>query len=242
VTFKKIISDHGADKNQKLYGGGFKVKFGTAADLAHEYGTAYFLNKIMPWHLHRTYEVYSQSLDKVSPDAPAPYSLPFRIAPAAENEFEFLMRLRPGYYKRELFEKRLALGHFCYLGWNGDQPIHIRWVFTKSVFVPYFKRRLVLAPGEVYVDEAFTAPSFRGNGIFFQAGKLLRQELKKMGFRRYICAYASWNSIPIGLAEKSGLARAGEIQYWNFPWVRRVNLSDSVRDMGKGEIVVDARS
>lgn len=172
----------------------FISKLYTASDLFKEHGWMRFVGDIIPWLFHRRYIFYSQPID----DPVLLYScqIPFRLEQVKEKDFPHLIKLRPGFYDLSLIRKRIKEGHICFLGWSGQKPIHIRWIFVRSLYLPYLHRTLILYPGEVYRDEAFTLPDYRRKGVYSYAGYLMRYALKELGYNRLFCMFASWNLSP----------------------------------------------
>lgn len=223
-------------KKDKKFQRRFISKLYTASDLFKEHGWKRFVGEIIPWLFYRRYIFYSQPID----DPVFLYScqIPFRLEQVKEKDFPHLIKLRPGFYDISQIRKRIKEGHICFLGWSGQKPIHIRWIFVRSLYLPYLHRTLILYPGEVYRDEAFTLPDYRRKGVYSYAGYLMRQVLKELGYDRLVCMFASWNLSPQSQAERMGLEKVGEGGYWNILGYKKYFWKGMVQDKGDGKISV----
>jgi GNAT superfamily N-acetyltransferase len=132
----------------------------------------------------------------------------------------------------------LEEGHACFLGWVGGKPAHVRWIFVKSVFLPYLGRSIALGPGEAYSDESYTRPEFRRRGLARQAIRLLARRLPDLGFRRLIALVVPWNAATARALEENGIRRVGECGYGWKGWTRLFFTSGSVRETEGGAIRV----
>jgi hypothetical protein len=219
-----------------LYSSSLRSKCLTALDLVREYGLAKFAGQVVPWLFVRRYYIYSELLD-CAPAIPAsPAS--FRFEALQEKELPFLSAMRPHHAQPSLLQERLKKGHLCFLGRLDGRPIHIRWIFTKSLYVPYLRRTLLLSPGEVYADEAFTLPEFRGRGIFRLAGALLRLKLKELGYRRYTYIFASWQGMARTSKASSRIRPIAEVKIVPWPGHKKHFWKGSIQDDGRGNIFI----
>lgn len=223
-------------KSKNLHPVSLKSKILTAQDLFQEFGLKKFSTKIMPFMFYRKYIFCSQLINSIV-SIPS-CDIPFRLELSGETDIQHLMRLRPGYYPFSLLQRRLKEGHLCFLGWSGNLPIHVRWVFIRSLYLPYLHRTYVLSPREVYADDAYTIPPFRRKGIYTYAGYLLRMKLQNLGYERFTCTFASWNSGPLRLADKIGLQKVGEGGYWNMFGYKKFFWKGSVRNDNDGKISI----
>ena len=219
-----------------LFAGGFRPKIATALDLLGEQGPFRFSFRLLPWLLRRRYLAFTHSLDVIPAPSSGPEGLVVSLAGPADAPA--LARFRPGFYPPGLVDRRLRAGHLCFLAAQEGRLVHVRWFFTGPVFLPYLRRMLILAPGEVYSDEAYTAAGQRGLGIHGRAGILIRLRLREMGFRRYTSLIASWNKAPLRTMARLGVRPAGECGLTGFPGRRRLVVSGGVREAGEGGIAV----
>ncbi len=224
------------DAKASLYAGGLRPKAAAAADLIREHGPFRFTFRLLPWLLRRRYLAFTQWLTDLPVPSAAPEGLTLSLAEPAD--VDALARFRRGFYSAALVEHRLREGHLCFLAREGGRLVHVRWFFTGSVFLPYLGRTLVLAPGEVYSDEAFTSPRDRGRRVHSRAGILIRLRLREMGFLRYTNLVASWNASPLRTMARLGAAPVGECRRTGFPGRRRLSYSGGVREAGEGRIAI----
>jgi GNAT superfamily N-acetyltransferase len=101
-------------------------------------------------------------------------------------------------------ERRLAEGQVCMVGWLNDEPVYYHWGASGSLYLTYVGLRLVLQPGDVFGDDAFTHPAARGRGID-AAGQLAYFRLARdQGAQRYLGMVAVWNRSSLRVADKLG--------------------------------------
>jgi len=221
-----------------LYPHGFKSKLHAARTVLEEMGPVPFLTKVMPWFLRRKYIFYSERIRV--PEAYLPPPAGFHFGFAGKEDLDSLLALRKRYYKREMLERRLDLGHMCFLGWNGKDLVHIRWLFSGTIYVPYLRRKIVPGPDEVYQDESYTAPSFRRQNIYVGGGRQLRIWLLERGFNRLTVATASWNTPARQAVLKSGMTEFASFGYWQGPGTRRFFWSGAIEVHDDGTIIFKA--
>lgn len=211
-------------------------KINTALDIKRELGLKRFIEKIPPWIFHRSFYFFSQSLlEKFTVQS---FHLPFRLEIAAEKDLPYLLEVRPLFYHLADLQERLKEGHFCFLGWVDARPVHIRWVFQRSVHLPYLRKTVLLSPEEVFCDEVYTKPEYRRQGFYSYSGYLMRLVLQDMGYHRFLCAFASWNEISQNASKKLGMKKIGGGGYWNILGIRNYDWEGSVQDRSDGKISI----
>jgi len=211
-------------------------KLHIALDLLGEYGWEKFFGVILPWFLNRRYFFYSFSL--VGSPLEYKVKIPLRLELATKKDFHLMLKLRPCFYNPAQLQDRFRKGHLCFIGWMSDEPVHMRWVFTRSHYLPYLHRVLSLAPGEFFTDEAYTVPGFRQKGVYANAVHLTRCALKDMGYERHISLFASWDTFLIRTAEELQSKKIGEGGYWDCLGYRQFFWKGKVREGGKGRISI----
>jgi GNAT superfamily N-acetyltransferase len=169
---------------------------------------------------------------------PFPCRVPFRLDLAREEDIPHLATLRPGFYTVAQLQARLREGHLGFVGRCGDEIAHQRWLYVNAVYLPYLFRQLVLAPGEGYLDEVYTAPRWRGAGVETAAAHAMQRILHAMGYRRVICSIATWNLTPRRVAERQGYARVGVAGYWALPGFRKFFWEGIRDDRSRNEITI----
>jgi len=209
----------------------------TAADIHRRLGTRRFAKEVIPWLFHRRFFFYAQPLEGEF-FRPSP-KLRFRLVRADEKMLRPLPDIRPGFYHHSLLRKRLSEGHICFLGWNREELIHIRWAFVRSCSPSYLRRTILLPEDETFIDEAFTPPGYRRRGVYTYAGYLMRLMLQEMGYKRLTCAFASWNEAPQRMSERLGMHRVGEGGYFLFPGGRKYFWRGTVRETRDGCVVIE---
>lgn len=187
-------------------------KLSAAADIIRDYGWGTFLFRAAPWLVSRRYHVHAGPLSRPVDGGPAREG-EFRMEIVRGGDIKEVVGLRPWYYTPRIVAERLEEGHVCFLGWSGGKPVHVRWIFNKSVFLPYLGRSIALGPGEAYSDESFTRPEFRRRGLTHQAFQILMRRLPGLGYRRLIALVVPWNEATRKILETNGIRRVGTCGY-----------------------------
>jgi hypothetical protein len=154
-----------------------------------------------------------------------------RIAVLADDELGAYLAFRPDQAAAEI-RRRLAQGHQCFVGWHDAQIIHVAWAATSRARIEYLSWDLALAPDEVYVYDAFTAPAFRGCGVSPLRARALGLHFHAHGFRGVVTAVRPENRAGFRPLQKVGTRPVGVIGYvgigpWRWPFYRRVPSADS---------------
>jgi hypothetical protein len=211
-------------------------KFDIGVDLFREYGWMKFFGKIIPWLFRRRYIFLSGPTNH--PISFLQAEIPFRLELAKQRDLKYLIKLRPHFYELRQIQERIKQGHLCFLGWSRNEPMHIRWVFVCSRFLPYLHRTIRLTPGEVYTDEAYTARDFRHKGVYSYAGCLLRKFLKDMGYRRIVLALPAWSMFLMNTAESFRMEKIGEGGYWNLFGCKKYFWKGTAWKQNNGKIFI----
>jgi hypothetical protein len=224
---------------------GLQYKLASALDLTREFGVRRFIGEILPWHFYRRYNFYSLDLTKPGlltsrGELTAEHAAPtdFRIQLASESEIKLIMSARPHFYSEKQLQLRLRDGHMCFLGWIQNEPIHLRWHFIDTVYLPYLKKTLKLNAQEVWADEAFTQLDHRRSGIYAHAGFQINHMLIEKGYKRLVCAFASWNKTPQRISLKRGMTSIGEVIHKNYFWNHNNVYIGRIRESEEGTIEI----
>ena len=218
----------------RLHPFGLVAKWLTGRDILETLGWRRAVLEAGPWLLDRRYTFFRYDLRKVPAIRPA--AIPIELERAGAGNLSDFLALRPGYYTRRLLEKRLDRGHVGYLIRSGGRPVLSRWIFLQRVYLPYFRRTLVLGERDAYTDETFTARPFRRMGIFSASLSLTQAAVREMGLEWNFAAVASWNATPL-----KDVPRAGGIAFGGCRIIRRrgrrsVIWTGGVDDRGDGTI------
>lgn len=152
------------------------------------------------------------------PTAEVPIALSMSVGVLDERQVPAYAVLRPD-QDLAAVRRRFAKGHPCFVVWHEDQIIHAAWVATGRTTIEYLSRELVLAPDEVYVYDAFTAPRFRGCGASPFRALAMGDHLRARGYRRVLTAVHPENRRGFRPLEKVGTRRVGVIGYFGIgPW------------------------
>ena len=221
-------------------------KLSIAADLVRGVGLNKFVREILPWHFSRKYVFYSMGLNPKMESVPLPESTEKRQAPpdfrlelAGLSDLPHILTARPHYYTEEQLKMRFQAGHMCFIGWIKNEPVHLRWHYVHSIYLPYLKRNLMLSERQVWADEGYTRPEYRRRGIFAHAGILITRVLADMNYQRLSCAFASWNKTPLRIDRERGMKPVGEILYRNYLVHHTYRYSGSVKELEGNSIEIE---
>lgn len=211
------------------------VPFGGVRDVLRVVGPRRFITEVVPWAVRLRYVFYALAL----PAAARPLLLDgFRLDLATDADLPLFVAARPERYTLPMLTQRLRDGHLAFVGRVGAAVAHLRWVFTRTVNVPYLGRRIVLAGGDVLLDEIYTMPAWRRRGVEGAVAVAMPRMLHAMGYRRILCAIASWNLAPQRVAAAHGYERLGSGGYWALPGLRRYFWEGMVEDRPDGTLVL----
>lgn len=144
--------------------------------------------------------------------------LSVNIAILTEGDLEAYHRYRPDRNLKEI-RARLARGDRCFACWYEDRIVDGGWVATGRVYVPYLRRRLVLAPGDIYNYDAYTLPAFRGLNLFMARNSYVARYNQKERYLRSLALVAAENKASRVILYRWGLRPIGLYTCLRFgPW------------------------
>lgn len=82
--------------------------------------------------------------------------------------------------------KRLAAGDKCFIARRDAKIVGACWSATGRAWSAYLARWIALAPDEAYAYDSFTAPEWRGQGIFPALTREMHEFYRASGIRRII--------------------------------------------------------
>ncbi len=114
-----------------------------------------------------------------------------------------LVSARGGGASAEIFQ-RFETGRCSYTAWVGDQLASYAWVSFDEEHIGELNLRIRLLPGEVYIWDCATVPTFRRNGLYSALLGYVIGELRAEGLCRAWIG-ADMDNKP----SQQGIARAG---------------------------------
>jgi ribosomal protein S18 acetylase RimI-like enzyme len=162
--------------------------------------------------------IFTRSLDDPLPELQP--KMPLEIRPFTESDLKFASDInRPS--EAKLCASRLARGHLGLIAMNHVQVAGYAW--GCAVIDGQVERiRLRLENTEILCIDAFTAPSYRGQGVQ-TALTLARLHLfQDLGYKRALCYIEEHNSPSIAVwQQKLNSSIIGRIDFKRFgPWYR----------------------
>jgi len=131
---------------------------------------------------HIEYIVFTRSLEEPLPSLEARVPITYRVA--EPDDLSYLRDVvLPSQF--EYMSKRLAHGRVCTLALYQDNLTAYGWVTDKVTF-EIDNLQLRLGPGDAYVDDIYTLPAYRRQGIGGALHLERLQYLKERGFKRAV--------------------------------------------------------
>lgn len=149
-----------------------------------------------------------------------------------ETQIDDYLRLRPD-AKRDEILRRLREGQWCLTARSGGQLVYAGWSAVGRARIDYLDREIQLAPDEMYVFEAFTAPDFRGANIPPAASAFRLRYFGNLGYRRFIAIVVPENWRALRSFRKAGYRVGGTMGFVRIgAWRRDFSRLNSPRDLG----------
>ena len=110
----------------------------------------------------------------------------------------------------------LGLGLPLFVVVRQGRLVHFSWVHLKTETAGRFE----LQPGDVFIGPCYTAPDFRGQGIYPRVLQWLCREMARRGHKRAMIATAVQNAASISGIEKAGFRPFGRFRMVRIgPWL-----------------------
>lgn len=155
------------------------------------------------------YFVLTRSLEEPLPSLEARVPITYRVA-----EPDDLSCLRDAVLPSQLayFRKRLAHGRVCILALYQDNLTAYGWVTDKVTF-EIDNLQLQLGPGDAYLDDIYTLPAYRRQGIGGGLHLERLQYLKERGFKRAVLIVRMDNVPALRIGKKLGYQEADRLSF-----------------------------
>ncbi|MEM2970473.1 MAG: hypothetical protein QXR63_06020 [Candidatus Bathyarchaeia archaeon] len=111
-------------------------------------------------------------------------------------------------------DKRLEMGHLCFVAKLNGEPVQITWFAFDEFYVGEIKRKIRVSRGSAYRYGSYTVPKFRGLGIHFQTTEKAYQYLSKIGIKKVYSCVRHDNFPMLKAARKVGYKKIGTITYF----------------------------
>ncbi|MCX7887542.1 MAG: hypothetical protein N3B01_09870 [Verrucomicrobiae bacterium] len=134
--------------------------------------------------------------------------LPIEMRLLSEKDLHAYLVLRPD-QKPEQIRDRLRLGHQCHVSWHQGEIVDAAWCATGLGPVPYLGRQLVLAPNEVFIFDAYTAPKHRGHNLFMAKFTRIFRLTRDAGYARNSGVVAVENRTSMTVLRRLGCEAIG---------------------------------
>ncbi|MCR4405525.1 MAG: GNAT family N-acetyltransferase [Anaerolineae bacterium] len=170
---------------------------------------------LLPYR-HIEYIVFVRSLREPLPVVTP--RLPVTLRPATEADLTRFQGLVPPSEIR-YFSQRLAHARHCFLALDGEQLAAYCWA-TTQVESHVDNLELKLQPGDVYVDDAFTVPAYRRQGIQTAVHLYRLQYMKDRGCQRAILIVSEDNVASQQLVRKLGYQEIDRLSFRRILWKR----------------------
>jgi len=161
------------------------------------------------------YTVFTRSLEQLPAVEPR---VPITLRPAAEADLARFRGLVPP-SELDHFARRLAHGRYCFLALDGEKLAAYCWAATQIRF-EIDNLEIQLEPGDTYVDDAYTIPAYRRQGIQSAVHLYRLQYMQGLGCQRAILIVENSNLASQQLVRKMGYRRAGQLDFRRILWQR----------------------
>jgi SAM-dependent methyltransferase/ribosomal protein S18 acetylase RimI-like enzyme len=138
------------------------------------------------------------------------------------KQIDEYLRLRPDATRTEIV-RRLSLGQACLIARCNGQIVHAGWSTAGRARIDYLERDIQLAPDEMYIFEAFTAPDYRGANIPPAVSAYRCRYFGNLGYRRFVAVVVPENQRALRSFQKAGYRICGTMGSvglgtwrWNF--------------------------
>jgi ubiquinone/menaquinone biosynthesis C-methylase UbiE/L-amino acid N-acyltransferase YncA len=173
--------------------------------------------------VYRRVWTVERSLD--GPWRPPPELPPtVELGELAEEDLEAHQRLRQDTGLQDL-RRRFAAGERCFVARENGRILHAAWLATGRAHIEYLDRTVELAPGEVYVSAAFSAPDARRRTYSVAVADAIARRMREEGQRRLLGVV-----VPENLAGRRAFPRWG---YRRLGWMRTLRLGRRRRHFGR---------
>jgi GNAT superfamily N-acetyltransferase len=146
------------------------------------------------------------------------YKVNVRIAQSSDISF---LKHNFAKFKGEKADKRLNLGHLCFVAEKNGNIVHYTWVAFEEIHLKKLNRKLQMESDAAYIYDVYTLPEYRGRGISSTVYAKIFEYLLEKGFKRAYCLISSNNYPSLRVAEKTGLRNIGEITLIGFFKLRK---------------------
>ncbi len=134
--------------------------------------------------------------------------VPCEIAALAPDDAADYLRLRPEAALAE-YRQRLGMGQVCWAARHAGRLVAVKWVRLDAIEVPYLRRPLPFAPGEIYLHDMFTASDMRGHHLQSAISAHIFVHCRAQGYRRSIGLVSPANRASIASLTRTGYRRSG---------------------------------
>jgi len=155
------------------------------------------------------YTVFARSL--LEPLPVVEPRLPITLRPASQADLAKFEGLVPS-WELDYFGRRLAHGRHCFLALNGDNLAAYCWATTQVEF-DVDNLEMQLQPGDVYVDDAFTIPSYRRQGIQTVVHLYRLRYMRDLGYQKSVLVVQTTNIASQRLVRKLGYQNVDHLSF-----------------------------
>lgn len=141
-----------------------------------------------------------------------------------ETQIDDYVCLRPDANRAEIL-RRLREGQWCITARSNGQLVYAGWSTAGRARIDYLGREIQLAPDEIYIFEAFTAPEFRGVNIPSAVSQFRLRYFGNLGYRRFVAVVVPENWRALRSFRKAGYRVCGTMGFvrigaWRWDFTR----------------------
>ena len=148
--------------------------------------------------------------------------LPVSVTLMTEHDIPAYCAFRPA-QNPEAIGARLTQGHRCYASWHHGEIVDASWCTDKCGPVPYFGSELCVAPGDMFVYDSYTVPSYRGYNLYMAKVTYIFTLCKAEGYARNVAVVAPENRTALTVLRRLGSQVLGQytclrVGFWKKIW------------------------
>ena len=132
------------------------------------------------------------------------------------SDIDAYLRFRPDTSRRKV-EERFDRGHRCFAALHSGNLVDTCWSAVGTVYVDYLEREIDFAEGDIYSFDSFTAPEYRGRGVYMARNTWQGRLNQAEGFARSVALVAYENYAAWLLLSRYGLKAESTYHYIRIP-------------------------
>lgn len=184
-------------------------------------------------YIYRRLQLIHRFLDQ--PERQVAPKVQVNIGLLSKNEINEYLRFKPDSGLSGV-RNRLETGQICFIVRHKGDIVHSVWAIKERAWIGYLSTQILLHKDELYIEEAYTLPAFRGQNISPTRSLVMARYFRDVGIRRFIAAVKPEEKQALRAAKKTGYRSFGVLGYVRFgPWRHDFCRMNKVHGICKGD-------